>query len=322
MQSQDLIDTLAICSSLSRYEEIEEPVSTAIKTLIQAHETSSQAQQEFQITPVNSGAILSSFLHCLSSIGLAASLLEDDLVRIVEVYHWHRTVLSEISSIVALRDPIAEQYASRVHAACVRGLLSEDASMRTSILVLLKHRTSTSEIVSQALEVEGVPLTPQDAREKTMHLRRLGIALKNIDESNSEDIEVGLLYTFAMLKVNFKPLWSEAIDVISNLSKARPSAQTLIWRLLLEQLNELAQADMRDSVPSAGPIWATLPEDYSTQSSMAQWRQNDLVCTAFTSNLNKYGDSLVRFLELSRAKLRTYTAKEIQVRYFAGALEC
>lgn len=240
----------------------------------------------------------------------------DDLVRIIELYHWHRTVISQVASIVSLRSAVPEPHASRVYAACKFGLLSEDASLRTSTLVLLKHRSVSSEIVNQALEVERVPLTPQDARDKNMHLRRLGIALKALDNGNSEDVEIGLLYSFAMLKVNFKPLWSEAIDVISEVHKALPSSQSLIWRILSEQLGHLARSDMRDSSPPAGSAWAAQEAKTSIQSSIAQWRQNDLICTALTRSLSKYSNSVVRFSELSQLGPRTHNDKEIQVRPF------
>jgi U3 small nucleolar RNA-associated protein 20 len=167
-----------------------------------------------------------------------------------------------------------------VYTACKEGLLSQDPSIRENTLILLRHRGTSSSVIDKALEVEHTPLTAQAAREKTMHLRKLGITMKSI-EPTSEEFEIGLLYCFAMLKVNFKPLWSEAISVLSELHKAHANgAQDLIWSTLYSQLAGVVDWEANLSLTVTGPVWAQ-NSDESARVETASWQQGEFRCTAF-----------------------------------------
>lgn len=313
IQSQDLMDSLAVCSTLSRHEELLEPVLEAIELLSRIHNSEVEAREDFQRTPVNSAAILSTFLHCLSSMSQATALPDNIVLDLLKVYYWHRAVLSALASLVSVRPSLPEASIAEVYKVCKHGLLSEDASIRMSTLIILEHRTKTSEIIRKALDVERIPLTPQDAREKTMHLRRLGICLKQAEEG-SDDIEIGLLYSFGMLKVNFKPLWAEAIDVVSELCKARPSSQPLIWSILSKQLYNLAEVDMRDSEASGASPWLPENEHPPPHSALASWRSKDLICTAFLRLTSTFDEGTIRFSELVSSNNRKKSLADIEVR--------
>lgn len=294
----------------------------AIDALLHVQQTAAEAQQDFQNSPINSGFLLTGLLHCLSSMGCAASLGEADLFRIIERFHWHRTVLQEVAAILAGRDQASGLPSSDTYDICKHGLLSEDPVLRMTTLLLLQSGRPTSEVLRKALEVERVPLTPQDARDKNMHLRRLGIIMKSQDKVVTEELEIGLFYLIAMLKVNFKPLWSEAIEVIAGISEAQPSVQALIWQILSKELHQLAEVDMRASAPLGVPHWGLAFSDSSVPSSVASWRQDDLSCTTFTRWSGVYLHKVHHFLELSKAESRTLDQRHIQVGSSVVLLAC
>lgn len=312
-QSQHLLDSLMICSGLSLQQDLLASVLQAINVLVAVHSTSEDAQQEYQSTPTNSAVLLSAFLKCLASISATRNLSDEAVVRIAEIYHWHRTTLQILSSIVSSRDALPSPLARKVFIACKGQLLSEDSVIRQSVLRLLEHQHQASTIVKEALETEDVPLTPQDARDKNMHLRRLGIALKAVD-GVSDDFEVGILYSFAMLKVNFKPLWSEAIDVIGEACKLKSDAQPIVWRILSEQLHMIANQDLREDAQITAPSWAVSSAETSGPPYMAAWRQHDLTCTAYSRLAGKFLDKSNRYAALAKTDSRTLSARDIQVR--------
>lgn len=315
-QSQDLVNTLEICCSLTRNEALKAPLLAAIHALIQAHDNAAAAQQEFQRSPINTSFLLSALLHCLSTIDSAASLTEADLLRILERFHWHRSVLQEVAGIVVNHGQDIVFPADDIYAICKNGLLSENPEIRLNTLLLLQRGWPTSETIRRALDVERVPLTPQDARDKNMQLRRLGAVAKNLDELANNEMEMALLYLFAMMKVNFKPLWSETIEVIAEISKTRPSSQTLIWRILSQELQAVAAQDMRALVACGVPPWGDSASEELTHTKVALWRQGDLFCTAFTRWSVAYAQNVGHFLELSTPAPRTVDQRQIQVSHF------
>ncbi|KAK9899045.1 hypothetical protein P389DRAFT_150262 [Cystobasidium minutum MCA 4210] len=239
-----------------------------------------------------------------------SSMSDETIVRMVGIYHWNRQILKTLASAVASREPLSPPAARDVYTACKEGLLSDDSTIRHSVLVLLERQRDSSAILKEALETERVPLTPQDARDKNMHLRRMGIALKAV-EASSEDFETGLLYSFAMLKVNFKPLWSEAIDVIAEASRSKTDGQNLIWDVLLKQLRLVAQHNFKETPESSDPKWALGAAVSPADSSMPPWRQHDLACTAYARMSGKFGASCQQFAEVAGANERTLSAHVI-----------
>lgn len=306
------MDSLKICATISQNENLAENLLEAIEALVWAKKTVEDVRIDFKASPANSAAVLAALLKCLLGLKQARRLEDASLIRIVTMYHWHKGVIAILASMVRGREPFTASMASEIYKSIKQGLLSESSTIRLSTLLLLEHRDLRSAVVRQALEVERVPLTPQEAREKTMHLRRLGTNLKTADEG-SEDLEMGFLYLLAMLKVNFRPLWSEAIDIICELSKTGGTSQKLLWQLISEQLHMVAKHSTSSGAAEDSPAWAQRAVQLDSIPEISAWRQQDLMCTAFSRLSSCFNSSCREYRELEGSGRRSTTHQDLEV---------
>lgn len=85
-------------------------------------------------------------------------------------------------------------------------------------------------------EAEAIALSIREARERSVAIRKIGSAASRSSHYTIE-VDIALRYLIAMLKVNFRPLWTESADAIASLSKNRNSADLLaIWSILFTEL--------------------------------------------------------------------------------------
>jgi hypothetical protein len=71
-------------------------------------------------------------------------------------------------------------------------ILSEDKLLRSATLDLLE-KLAPHPIVAVAREAEAVPLAVHSARERNMHVRKLGITAKSLS-SDSTELEIAIRY--------------------------------------------------------------------------------------------------------------------------------
>ena len=134
-------------------------------------------------------------------------------------------------------------------------MLSEDSLLRSSAIRLLSSAAPDSETLQRCLEAEDVALTISNAREKTTALRRVGMALKPMTEQ-SPDFHIAIRFMVAMLKVNFKPLWTEAINSLSeSVREHKTLVQEAVWKLVYHELRKAASSDAQ-LLAVAKPSWA------------------------------------------------------------------
>ncbi|KAL1915418.1 uncharacterized protein VTP21DRAFT_6876 [Calcarisporiella thermophila] len=88
------------------------------------------------------------------------------------------------------------------------------------------------DIISQALVVENIQTTVQTYRDKTMEMRKLGLLIST-RRVPALYREVVPRICLAWLTINFKPLWSEAIDVLEKVSQ---SDSAIFWQLIYQEL--------------------------------------------------------------------------------------
>ncbi|SCZ90492.1 BZ3500_MvSof-1268-A1-R1_Chr1-3g02022 [Microbotryum saponariae] len=228
-----------------------------------------QARTKFLETAANPaqvlGAALLSIARAQETSGHVVDRLRPSLLKILQGFSWHRGVMQgiaglELASSSSTSDSITDQ-ASQVYEAVVPNLLSEDSSLRLTSLEILttlfeeKDKVAL-DLMEKMMEVERMVLSVQGAREKSMKVRKIGIVAHAQlgKEGQGTEMIVGVLlrYLTAMLKVNFKPLWPEAIQALSLLSQRFPNE---VWAIASKQLVVVATRDSSLYV-SRKPEWA------------------------------------------------------------------
>ncbi|GAA94920.1 uncharacterized protein L969DRAFT_89878 [Mixia osmundae IAM 14324] len=149
--------------------------------------------------------------------------------------------------------------------ALIRNVLSESKELRVASLKMLLHICSNEKYaalkstVEAAVRVEETSLTFQQARELGMYVRKVAI---NARASNSEvAISVAVHLSAALLKVNFKPIWSDATQNLLDLLQHSP-AQT--WPVISSQLEKVARYKT-DLIQSPSPTWRYTADTYREQ---------------------------------------------------------
>ncbi|SCV68516.1 BQ2448_637 [Microbotryum intermedium] len=220
-----------------------------------------QARSKFLETAANPaqvlGAALLSIARTQSASDDVVDRLRPSLLNILQGFSWHRGVMQgiaglELASKTTTAAGSAHDEAQQVYEAVIPNLLSEDSSLRLTSLEIL---TSLLE------EEEQVALDLMDKMIESMKVRKIGIvahAQLSQDGKGTEMI-VGILlrYLTAMLKVNFKPLWPEAIQALSLLSQRFPDQ---VWTIASKQLIVVATRDSSLYI-SRKPEWAVAAKE-------------------------------------------------------------
>ncbi|EGU13301.1 hypothetical protein RTG_00465 [Rhodotorula toruloides ATCC 204091] len=183
----------------------------------------------------------------LKSPSPALQTLATSVELIIAHFAWHRRVMHGLSSLslARLASDRSPEARKAIYDAILPNLLSEDSVLRRSSLEIAQtlypenEAPVAADLIAKCIEVEDMPLTVQGAREKSMKVRKLGIVANSQlgKEGSAEELEpvleVILRYLTAMLKVNFKPIWPEAISALALLSSRFPDA---VWSICSRQL--------------------------------------------------------------------------------------
>ncbi|KAK4057573.1 U3 snoRNP protein [Microbotryomycetes sp. JL221] len=227
--------------------------------------TQTKAVEEFESSPANCSQILAVLLQTVSDV--AAQRLIPHARDILDGFSWHRGVMSSVANLgiftTASTTTTSTIEDNQLFSNVLRNLLSEDSSLRLSSLRIVlaffpidKGYSIEVDLINKCIEVEQMALTVIGAREKSMKIRKIGIVahaqLDNVQEPNSI-VNVIVRYLTAMLKLNFKPVWPEAIQALSLLAEKYPE---VVWRISSKQLLSASTRNYDELfVVSTKPVW-------------------------------------------------------------------
>ncbi|KAK4703278.1 U3 small nucleolar RNA-associated protein 20, partial [Phenoliferia sp. Uapishka_3] len=269
-QTIELLDILLIVPQLPSFRESLLPLLSELVSTI-SHTSPDVARAAFLESAANPAHVLGAALLAFSRIASqgkgqeeATRQLANTVVQMIEGFSWHRAVMEGVaalglSRVAADQSPESQ---TRIYNAILPNLLSEDSLLRLSSLQIAASLFSSEKapvaanLIAMCIEVEEMPLSVQGAREKSMKLRKLGIVANNHLGKEGEDVkpplDVVLRYLTAMFKVNFKPLWPEAVSALALLAGRFPDQ---VWEICSRQLLTAATRDSGLFI-SRKPDWA------------------------------------------------------------------
>ncbi|GAA5834879.1 hypothetical protein JCM11251_002051 [Rhodosporidiobolus azoricus] len=282
-----LLDSLHIAPFLPSHQSSLLPLLASLASTV-ASTPANLARTAYLSSPASQGQVLGSTLSSFAAIksrlkkpavaDAPLKALAASVQSMIANYSWHRQVMSGIStlSLARLASDRSPDARKAVYDAILPNLLSEDAALRRASLEIALTLFPPSEapvaadLVAKCIEAEDMPLTVQGAREKSMKLRKLGIVANAQLGKGEEDVtpalDVVVRYLTAMLKVNFKPLWPEAVQALATLSERYPDA---VWTVCSRQL--LAAATR------GSDLWVTRKPEWALTAGGAGAAEEDLV---------------------------------------------
>ncbi|GAA5897320.1 hypothetical protein JCM6882_001857 [Rhodosporidiobolus microsporus] len=295
-----LLDSLHIAPFLPSHQATLLPLLASLAATVAAT-PANIARTAYLSSPASPGQVLGSALSSFSTItsrlrkpALATqptATLAASVQSMIANFAWHRQVMSGISSLSLARLASDQSADARkaVYDAILPNLLSEDAALRRASLEIALTLFPPSEapvaadLVAKCIEAEDMPLTVQGAREKSMKLRKMGIVANAQLGKGEEDVkpalDVVVRYLTAMLKVNFKPLWPEAVQALATLSERYPDA---VWTVTSRQLlaaatrgSDLWVARKPEWALTAGAAGAAEAELVFDEQALRDWHLED-----------------------------------------------
>ncbi|BGP21593.1 armadillo-type fold domain containing protein [Rhodotorula toruloides] len=271
-ETHELLDVLAIVPCISSRRNDLLNLLTDLATTV-ATTPATEARVAYLSSAASPALVLGSTLTAfeatssrLKSPSPALQTLAASVESIVAHFAWHRRVMHGLSalSLARLASDRSPEARKVIYDAILPNLLSEDSILRRSSLEIAQtlypqnEAPVAADLIAKCIEVEDMPLTVQGAREKSMKVRKLGIVANSQlgKEGSTEELEpvleIVLRYLTAMLKVNFKPIWPEAISAIALLSSRFPDA---VWSICSRQLLAAATRGS-DLYVARRPEWA------------------------------------------------------------------
>lgn len=204
-----------------------EPLGRLVRALLEAGRNVSlaEAQAEFARNSLSLGHLIGSLLNVLAELESVPTATQDlPLDGLASKWFWNREVMRGLAS---LRDGQSVSDGDRESIQLC--LLSEDSVLRESALSLLSPSHATFE---QCLAIERSEISLRNVRERTTQIRKLGLML---EESLPDDwiIDSLVRYLLSQFKVNFRPLYSETIAVLSGIAAKKPD---LLWAIVEHEL--------------------------------------------------------------------------------------
>ena len=144
--------------------------------------------------------------------------------------------------------------------------------------------TSTSEIWAQCLEVEKAGMSLKNVRERTTQIARLGRLLTTVTGDNNElekVISMAIRFLVAQLKINFRPIYTETITVLSSFGRKQGSE---LWTVIWSELEKTFAAETATILDfsSSRPIWGTQQSSRVVEkSSGVDEAEKEFSCHAF-----------------------------------------
>ncbi|GAA5956052.1 hypothetical protein JCM21900_002578 [Sporobolomyces salmonicolor] len=267
----ELLDVLLVAPFLSA--AYHGSLTTLVATLASTVSTTpaTTARTAFLTFAASPAQVLGSALSAYSAIATRTSpdseiaqSLADTVHPMIINFSWHRQVMHGIASLslARLASDCSPAARTSIYDSILPNLLSEDALLRLSSLQIAatlfpaEETPVAADLVAKCIEVEEMPLSVQGAREKSMKLRKLGLVANGQLGRDGEDekpaLDIVVRYLTAMLKVNFKPLWAEAIGALQLLSQRFPDT---VWTVCSRQLLAAATRGS-DLYVARKPVWA------------------------------------------------------------------
>ncbi|KAJ9108547.1 hypothetical protein QFC19_002263 [Naganishia cerealis] len=246
--------------------------------------TQGQARESFASGPFSMGYVLAAGLDCLHQLDDAGvdgvhAVVQDvvgDGAQILRSWGWHRQVLEGLAAVrTHWVDSTSITVTRSLQDALSDLLLSQDSLIRTSVLQILSHAKQPAipkargsegtaddqvNLYDLCLQVEEAGMSLQNVREKTTKIRKVEIALRDLDLRGAE--EASLLnnlisYLISQLKVNFRPLYPDTIDVLATFATKYPAP---FWLLAFEQLEKCSKNDPSLLITINKPSWVEAAE--------------------------------------------------------------
>lgn len=135
-----------------------------------------------------------------ASVATAPTYVE----RILEEFSWNRELVAQAAEDAEAGIGLDATAWQRTVGHVKRISLSHDPLIRSSALRIALAASSalgqsaTMEIVQQCLKVEVTPLTIEDARERGVHLRKLGVLSKTLPRSEESEAPLGLAISYLL----------------------------------------------------------------------------------------------------------------------------
>jgi U3 small nucleolar RNA-associated protein 20 len=84
-----------------------------------------------------------------------------------------------------------------------------------------------------------------------------------------------MTFISGQLKVNFRPLYADTIEVLSELGKRYPE---LLWQIAMTEITKCHAGDLEAMISAAKPAWAVEnARDHDRQESTSE-KQRDFIC--------------------------------------------
>lgn len=170
--------------------------------------SSSDARAAFLESAASPAQVLGASLLAFSRITDASKRPDDAVVSqlashvlaMIEGFAWHRGVMHGIASLnlAKVASDTSADTQSRIYAAVLPNLLSEDSLLRLSSLqigaTLFPQATvpAAADMIIKCIEVEEMALTVMGAREKSMKVRKIGIVAHAQLGRDGEEIKPAL----------------------------------------------------------------------------------------------------------------------------------
>lgn len=175
-----------------------------------------------------------------------AFFVDNDFFNVlVHKWHWNRDVLEQAAAYID-HWPESVKLDGDVLDLLEPNLLSSDSSLRLSSLkILALYARPISEksaaLWDVCLMVENSEMSLKNVRERTANIARLGRSIQGVQDA-SEDLErtvkAALTYLVAQLKVNFRPVWRETVEVLTEIAKHRREDAEALWNIVWDEIQK------------------------------------------------------------------------------------
>lgn len=253
----------------------------------------------------NQAHITASVLQCIAELApmydelrvpVTRSLLEQGgLQDLLRAYGWNREVLEVLATLAdqwsADKRYVVNPFMSMAELTgslleldsnpILLNLISADSALRASSLRLLiltsapganEDPLSPHNIWSHCQAVEQSEMTLRNVRDRTAQIARLGRLLQSVPKDASESLlsatTHGIRYLLSQLKVNYRPIYPEAIKALQGLTSQHGD---VIWEQVWAELEKTHAATVF-AVPDLqveNPAWTVVEENGGKEKSRA-----------------------------------------------------
>ncbi|EJT46124.1 hypothetical protein A1Q1_05335 [Trichosporon asahii var. asahii CBS 2479] len=175
-----------------------------------------------------------------------AFFVDNDFFNVlIHKWHWSREVLEQAAAFID-HWPEAAKLNGDVLDLLEPNLLSADSALRLSSLKILALYSRPISEKSAALWdvcllVENSEMSLRNVRERTANIARLGRTIQGVQDAG-EDLErtvkAAITYLVAQLKVNFRPVWAEAVTALTEVAKSKKEDAESLWTIVWTEIQK------------------------------------------------------------------------------------